>query len=101
MQAIREKFHPFGALEGHYTTLGTRFASKASTALDYKAELAFQFGNRLAVGNQLDIAAVAAHAGLGYTLRDIAWQPRIGVSYDYASGDRDRTDTKSSTFRTP
>ncbi len=92
-----------GALEGQYATLGTRLASKPSkdNPWDYKAELAFQFGERRDGASSLDIAAAAAHAAVGYTFREVAWSPRIGASYDYASGDGDRTDGDSSTFRTP
>ena len=36
--------------------------------------------------------------GAGYTFGDCAWQPRLGLLYDYASGDADPTDGTHETF---
>ncbi len=92
-----------GSAEGRYATLGTRVASKRpkEDPWDYAAELATQFGSRTSAGRDLDIAALMIHAEAGHTFRNTPWRPRIGLSYDFASGDGDRTDGDSATFRTP
>ena len=62
--------------------------------LDYEAELAFQTGDV----KGKDLTAFAAHAGLGYTF-DTAWTPRLGLEYNYGSGDSDPTDGDVETFQ--
>ncbi len=61
---------------------------------DYDAELAFQTGKV----RGLDLTAFAAHGGLGYTF-ELPWAPRLGVEYNYASGDEDSRDRASQTFQ--
>jgi hypothetical protein len=61
---------------------------------DYETELAAQFGTF--AGDR--VRAWMATAGGGYTFRDYAWQPRLGLLYDYASGDGDPTDGTHETF---
>jgi hypothetical protein len=45
-----------------------------------------------------DIHAWAFGAVLGYSLREMMWQPRIGLQLDAASGDRDAGDRRLETF---
>ncbi len=93
-----------GSTEGRYSTLGTRVASKRpreEDPWDYAAELASQFGSRTSAGRDLDIAAMMFHAEAGHTFRGLPWSPRLGLSYDFASGDGDPADGDSTTFRTP
>jgi len=61
---------------------------------DYESELAAQFGTF--AGDR--VQAWMATAGGGYTFSDRDWRPRIGLLYDYASGDGDPTDGKHETF---
>ena len=61
---------------------------------DYETELAAQFGTF--AGDR--VRAWMATAGGGYTFRDYAWQPRLGLLYDYASGDGDPADGTHETF---
>ncbi|MHC4475000.1 MAG: alginate export family protein [Planctomycetota bacterium] len=75
-----------------YTT-GTRLWGKRGD-WDYETELAGQFGTL--AGDR--VRAWMAAAGGGYTFADVAWTPRVGVLYDYASGDRDPNDGTHSTF---
>jgi len=61
---------------------------------DYETELAGQFGTF--AGDR--VRAWMATAGGGYTFSDCAWSPRLGVLYDYASGDGNPNDNKHETF---
>lgn len=61
---------------------------------DYELEMAVQFG-RVAGLNQ---AAFAGHWGTGYNFTH-PWKPRLGVQYNYASGDSDPNDGSSNTFQ--
>jgi len=61
---------------------------------DYETELAAQFGTF--AGDR--VRAWMGTAGAGYTFGDSAWQPRLGLLYDYASGDADPTDGTHETF---
>lgn len=74
-------------------TLGGRFAGKTG-AFDYDAELAGQWGTFAGDHVQAWMGGVEA----GYTLQEVPWNPRIGVGFDYGSGDDDPTDEKHQTF---
>jgi hypothetical protein len=74
-------------------TLGGRLWKKSGN-WDWEAEGATQFGTF--AGDR--VRAWMATLGGGYTFDDIAWKPRLGLMYDYASGDSDPTDGVHSTF---
>lgn len=75
-------------------TIGGRVLGKiADTAFDFELEAAKQVGN----SGALDADAQMAIGILGYTF-DINWKPRLSFEFDYASGDRNRTDGKRQTF---
>ncbi|MHC4568044.1 MAG: alginate export family protein [Planctomycetota bacterium] len=81
--------------------MGTRTLYTPGTRLwgarddwDYEVELAAQFGTF--AGDR--VRAWMGTAGGGYTFSDCAWQPRLGLLYDYASGDADPTDGTHETF---
>jgi hypothetical protein len=93
-------------------TAGIRLRSKplAYQAWDYGVELMHQFGDRTAVfpataiavaaiAPRLDQKAWAAVLQGGYTWTEHAWQPRLGVFFSYASGDRNPADASSETFQ--
>ena len=61
---------------------------------DYEAELAAQFGTF--AGDR--VRAWMGTIGGGHTFSDCSWQPRLGLLYDYASGDNDPTDGTHETF---
>ncbi|OHB79168.1 MAG: hypothetical protein A2Z25_18690 [Planctomycetes bacterium RBG_16_55_9] len=61
---------------------------------DYETELAAQFGTF--AGDR--VRAWMATAGGGYTFAGCAWQPRLGLLYDYASGDSNPADGTHETF---
>jgi hypothetical protein len=93
-------------------TAGLRIKSKplAYDAWDYGVELMHQFGNRTAVFPASTVAAALAAPRLkqdawaavlsgGYTWTEHPWQPRFGLLYSYASGDKSATDGNSQTFQ--
>jgi len=63
-------------------TLGTRIAAKYDNGIDFGIESAVQLGK---FGSN-SILAFAEHAAVGYTF-NADWKPRIGLEYNYATGD--------------
>ena len=80
-----------------FVTWGTRWASNPDqiAGWDYAVEMAAQTGHV----KGKDLTAFAGHWDLGHTWGDMAWKPRLGLEYSYASGDSDATDGKTSTFQ--
>ena len=75
-------------------TLGLHaFGPIGDTAFDYDFDTAFQFGE----DGERRQRAFAFRGEVGYTFQH-AWQPRVGVSTIYASGDRDPDDGLSERF---
>ena len=77
----------------HRDILDARFAGKRSD-IDWDVEAMGQDGH---VGAKA-IRAWAAGARMGYTFGETDWQPRIGVQFDAASGDRRSGDGTLGTF---
>ena len=73
-------------------TVGARFKG-APDRFDYTGEADWQFGRK--AGQRVRAWALAATGG--YTF-DQALKPRLGVEYDFASGDADPSDNKLQTF---
>ncbi len=93
-------FDPQGSWNGpaaRFTTIGVRVNSTPGQLArwDYNAEFACQFGEV----SSADHHAFAAHAMAGYTFEQVAWRPRLGLEYNYASGDHDPADGKSQSFQ--
>ncbi|HSH93047.1 MAG TPA: alginate export family protein, partial [Roseimicrobium sp.] len=70
---------------------------------DYTYELMYQFGHfndtaLAATKRSLDHEAMAIFAGAGYTWADAPLTPRLGIEYNFASGDSNPTDGKHGTF---
>lgn len=61
---------------------------------DYEGEFAFQTGDV----RGKDLTAFATHVGLGYTF-DTSWLPRVGVAYNFGTGDDDPADKDIQTFQ--
>ena len=83
-------------------TIGLRVKSLPGEfgAWDYGAELAGQFGgyDDLALKRTLDQQAFASHLSGGYTFKETTGTPRLGLEYNYSSGDSNPTDRVHGTF---
>jgi hypothetical protein len=73
-------------------TFGLRAYGKAG-GFDYDINGTLQFGTF----NSLDRKAGATYLEAGYTF-STEWKPRLGVEYNFASGDGDPNDSKYNTF---
>ena len=87
----------YAAGETSFVTLGTRMKSTpgAFNGWDYDTEMAYQMGD--AKGK--DLEAFAGHWGAGYTFAAHPWKPRVGIEYNYATGDSNPTDGDVETFQ--
>jgi hypothetical protein len=100
-------FDPRGSFLGpaqRVTTIGTRVKSKGGAlhGWDYGMEVAYQWGEVWSGDRttpRLDHHAFAAHLEVGYTIEQASWRPRVGVEYNYATGDNDPDDRKSHSFQ--
>lgn len=72
-----------------HTIDGRLFREATASAVDYDVEAAYQFGHASAstdaTARSADVSAGFAHAAIGYSFA-AAFKPRIGLFYDYASG---------------
>jgi hypothetical protein len=96
-----EKLYPLASPRDIYT-MGARISSlpDALQGWDYGMEGAGQFGRFKAANTSpsLEQQAFAAHAAAGYTWNTISWTPRLGLEFNYASGDDNSKDGKHGTF---
>jgi hypothetical protein len=94
-----------GAGRQNYTIGGRIQANDKLKPWDYFAEVAGQFGHVQSPGGGFGETtaswarqqALAGAIGVGFTF-DAEINPRVGIEYNYASGDRDPTDGKTETF---
>ncbi len=99
--------NPDGSWNGpaaRFATVGARMKStpNALNGWDYSMEVAAEKGEVFQSNldsRRFDLSAWALHVAGGYTVRDLPWQPRIGLEYDYGSGDHDPTDNESESFQ--
>jgi len=80
-----------------FISLGTRMKGdpKKLRGWDYNTELVAQTGTRFGK----DLQAFAGTWSAGYNWLDSAWKPRLGIQYDYASGDSNVGDDEVGTFQ--
>ncbi len=80
-----------------FFTLGTHLKGdpKKLGGIDYDVEAAIQFGDL----KGKDLSAYAVHAGIGYNWLDLSLKPRVGIEYNYGSGDDNATDNEVGTFQ--
>ena len=74
-------------------TIGSRIKAKFKKNWDWGFEGAYQSGE--SAGNL--VSAFATHARLGFTF-PIPWRPRLGIEFNFASGDNNPTSGTVSTF---
>ena len=66
---------------------------------DWNVEAVYQWGElRTGPGTSLDVRAWTLASDTGYTLRTLAWAPRVSLKVDLASGDADAADDRLQTF---
>jgi hypothetical protein len=80
--------------------VGTRWKSLPGKlgAFDYTFEAAGQFGSINFAGSRLDHTAFAINGSGGYTWKEAFGSPRLGLGYDFGSGDSSPTDDKNETL---
>jgi hypothetical protein len=81
-------------------TLGTRWKSVAAKTgpWDYTVEFTAQRGRIGQAGKRLDHRAYAFNVVGGHTWKDVGGSPRLGLGYDYGSGDSNPNDACNETF---
>ncbi len=81
----------------NFFTLGSRVKAdpKKLNGFDYEAEMAVQFGE--VKGG--DLTAFAGHWGAGYNWLNSPIKPRLGIEYNYATGDSNASDGDVDTFQ--
>ena len=91
-----------GPPERDIYTVGLRLKSllEQFDGWDYDAELAGQFGDYFepSLSEHLNHEAFAAHIGGGHTWSKMKATPRVGLAYNYSSGDSNPTDGKHETL---
>ena len=87
-------FGPSGSDKLDESTIGFRLKGEKLNGFDYSFEPMYQYGE---FGSK-DINAYALIAQGGYTFEKLAWKPRVGLEWDFASGDEDSTDGERNTF---
>jgi hypothetical protein len=73
---------------------GVRVGGPIGKAFSWEADNAIQRGH--SAGD--DVKAWATHEGVSWTIGRAAWKPKLGVDYDFASGDDDPKDGVKGTF---
>ncbi|MBB5039184.1 alginate export family protein [Prosthecobacter dejongeii] len=81
----------------NFLTFGTLWKGDAKKlrGWDYETEMAFQTGEV----NGRDLTAFAGHWGAGYNWLGHPWKPRLGLQYNYATGDQNPADGDIETFQ--
>lgn len=87
-----------------FATFGARVKSKADAlnGWDHNFEAAYENGDvfqSTRSSPRFDLSAFATHISGGYTAKQMPWSPRLGLEYDFASGDHDPNDGKSQSFQ--
>lgn len=89
-----------GPTERDVYTYGIRLKSQPGffSGWDFAFEGAGQFGEVVSSGISRDLEAFILTTSAGYTFKDLWAKPRLGLGYDYASGDSNPGDDTYETF---
>lgn len=89
-----------GPSERDVYTYGARLKSLPGSfaGWDFTFEGAGQFGHVVTAGVERDLQSFALTGNISYTFSSLSAEPRIGVGYDYASGDSNPNDSHQETF---
>lgn len=87
-----------------FAAIGTRIKSTPGklAGFDYEGEFVYETGDVWATNHsskEMALSAFAAHVGAGYTFPKCPMKTRIGVEYNYASGDHNPADGTSQSFQ--
>ena len=87
------------ANELNVQTFGARVAHEVAAApgFSYKGEFAHQWGKTTGLDNK----GYAGYVGAEYAFQNIAWEPNIGLTYYYFSGDNKPADGNDETWNAP
>lgn len=80
-----------------FVSLGTRMKADPAklSGWDYDTEMVAQFGEV----RSRDLAAFAGHWGGGYNWLKNPWKPRVGIEYNFGTGDSSARDGHVNTFQ--
>lgn len=88
-----------GANDIHRHTVGARLQAKVPGGALLDIEMPFQFGETgTTTSGTKTIRAYAFHADVSKSFETCPWKPKLAVSYDEASGDKDPNDSVNNTF---
>ena len=93
---FRSDFASFSDLSGEETrhSVGFRRHGKIGKRMVFNTELVYQFGKL----GEANISAFNIELDYKYTLINTPWTPRLGIKFDYSSGDRNSGDVKLQTY---
>ncbi len=83
--------------DSDYYTVGTLWKGdpKKLAGWDYTTEMAYQWGE---VSGR-DLTAFAGHWAIGHNWLSHPWKPRVGIQYNYSTGDSNAADGKIGSFQ--
>jgi hypothetical protein len=94
----------FNGPAASFATIGLRVKSTPDkwNGWDYSGEFVYEVGDLYVTDRnspRSDLSAFALAVSGGYTFNDLAWKPRFGLEYDFASGDDNPNDSDSHSFQ--
>lgn len=88
-----------GTTDTERNTAGFRTCVFLAEGLMLEVEIPYQFGySGTTTSKKKDIRAWAFHADLSQSWEEATWKPRLSLTYDEASGDKDPKDGENNSF---